>query len=90
MPDESDCIQGCQLLFECCCYFASNGLVANPKKTALLFLNLKQEQDQEIIIKIGKEVIERVHSAKLLGITFESSQKWAEDIYRQSLVKKTN
>ena len=45
-----------------------NGLVANPKKTALVFLNLKQKGDP---ITIGGETITQTESAKLLGITFD-------------------
>ena len=44
-------------------------------------LNLKQEQRSDISIKIGNEPITQVQSAKLLGMTFESNQKWAEHIY---------
>ena len=58
---------------------ASNGLIANRKKTALVVLNVKKEQ--EFSVKIGNEIIERVNSAKLLGITFQSSQKWCEHIH---------
>ena len=37
---------------------ASNGLVANPKKTALLFLNQKQKQKSEPTqIKIGEVMV---------------------------------
>ena len=46
-------------------FMASNGLVANPKKTKLLFLNLKSKMDP-ISIKIGNENIMQESSAKLL------------------------
>ena len=71
---ESDALQ--VLLF-----MASNGLIANPKKTALLFLNLKESNSLDLTILIGKEVISEVKSAKLLGMTFENSLKWNEHIY---------
>ena len=50
-------------------YMASNGLIANPKKTAMLFLNNKKSKESSAIsIMIGKEMLEQEHSAKLLGI----------------------
>ena len=61
-------------------YMASNGLVANPKKTTLLFLNLKKKKDGPIIINIGKEQITQVQSAKLLGMKMEDNQEWKEHI----------
>ena len=57
-------------------FMASNGLIANPKKTALVFLNQKFDPINEIKIKIGKEEVVQVNSAKMLGMTFESNQKW--------------
>ena len=62
-------------------FMASNGLIANPKKTALVFINQKFDPNHEINIKIGKEVVVQVNSAKLLGMTFESNQKWVEHIH---------
>ena len=62
-------------------FMASNGLVANPKKTALLVLNHKFEIGNETSINIGNDVIKQVQSAKLLGITFEGNQKWSEHIF---------
>ena len=60
---------------------ASNGLCANPKKTALLFLNHKFNHEDKILLKIGKENVEQVQNAKLLGMIFDSNQKWTEHIY---------
>ena len=62
-------------------FMASNGLIANPKKTALVILNKKFDPLNEISMKIGKDVVVQVSSAKLLGITFESNQKWDEHNY---------
>ena len=62
-------------------FMASNGLIANPKKTAFIILNQKFDAENEISIKIGKEVVVQVNSAKLLGMTFESNSKWTEHIY---------
>ena len=55
--------------------------IANPKKTALIFLNQKYDPTNEINIYIGKIKVAQVNSAKLLGMTFESSLKWSEHIY---------
>ena len=56
-------------------YMASNGLVANPAKTTLIFLNLKNNQPP-IQIQIGNEIITQENSAKLLGMTMESNCEW--------------
>ena len=60
---------------------ASNGLIANPKKTAFVILNLKPESVEMCEILIGKEIVIQEKSAKLLGMRFESNQKWTEHIY---------
>ena len=57
-----------------------NGLVANPKKTALIFINGKNTGEQ-ISIKIGGEIISQERSAKLLGITFDDDLKWNSQIH---------
>ena len=62
-------------------FMASNGLVANPKKTTMLFLNLAKSDMKEIKIKIGKDEITQVNHAKLLGITFDDNQKWNSQIF---------
>ena len=62
-------------------FMASNRLIANPKKTALIVLNHKLEIGNELSITIGKESITQVKCAKLLGITFEANLKWSEHIY---------
>ena len=62
-------------------FMASNGLCANPKKTALLFLNHKFNHEEKILLKVGKENVEQVQNAKLLGMIFDSNQKWTEHIY---------
>ena len=61
-------------------YMASNGLVANPSKTALLFLNNKVIGDP-IKIKIGPATIIQEKSAKLLGMTLDDSQCWTSHFY---------
>ena len=60
-------------------FMASNGLVANAKKTAMLFLNYKNSTDGETIeLNIGNELVKQQRCAKLLGngITFNEKQKW--------------
>ena len=42
-------------------FMASNGLVANAKKTLFLLINCKMEE-KEITIKIGSEVVSRDNS----------------------------
>ena len=62
-------------------FMASNGLVANPTKTTLLFLNHGKLEEQELSIKIGKVNITKVSNAKLLGITFDDDLKWNSQVY---------
>ena len=61
-------------------FMASNGLVANAKKTSFLLLNCKQA-GQEVTLKIGSEIVSRDSSAKLLGITFQDNQQWKTQVY---------
>ena len=60
-------------------YMASNGLIANPKKTAMIFPNAKNKEP--ISIKIGNETVTQEEHAKLLGITFSEKQNWKEQIH---------
>ena len=62
---------------------ASNGLVANASKTALMFLNLKsskknnpESQEESISIKIGDTTVFHEADIKLLGINLDQDQKW--------------
>ena len=61
-------------------YMASNGLVANAKKTSFLLLNAKQA-DVNLVIQVGKESVKRESSAVLLGIRFQEDLKWKSQIY---------
>ena len=62
-------------------FMASNGLVANPGKTAFMLLNHKQElETNPISVKIGSEWITAEASAKLLGVTLDNNQKWKTQI----------
>ena len=61
-------------------YMASNGLVANAKKTSFLLLNSKKEGiGQEI--RVGKEVVTRDSTATLLGIQFQDGLQWKTQIF---------
>ena len=55
-------------------FMASNGLVANPKKTTFIILNQRQRKEEIISIKIGNELVNQEKSAKLLGVSFDSNQ----------------
>ena len=62
-------------------FMASNGLVANPTKTALLFLNLnKSEKCETQFLKIGDVTVNQVPTAKLLGVMINDDQSWNEQI----------
>ena len=65
---------------------ASNGLIANTKKTSLVILNNKNgstiNQDK-ITVKIGKDSITQEDSAKLLGLTFNDKQNWTNQIHNK-------
>ena len=59
---------------------ASNGLVANPSKTNLMFINLKQEKDAIEELKVGKVMISQVNNAKLLGMNLDDDLGWKSHI----------
>ena len=60
---------------------ASNGLVANPKKTFLLFLNKGKIDEEDLTIQIEKENIIQELNAKLLGVMFDDDLKWNTQVY---------
>ena len=62
-------------------FMASNGLVANPKKTSLIILNQRIRKDEIITVKIGNELVQQEKSAKLLGIMFDANQGWKNQIF---------
>ena len=69
-------------------FMASNGLVANASKTALLFMNVGGKkvlngESQPIKIKVGNSVVTQVHSAKLLGMQIDDNQEWSSQITGQ-------
>ena len=56
-------------------FMASNGLVANCKKTVFMLLNHKQGQDAPAVkIRVGTTLLEQEKSTKLLGMTIEDNQ----------------
>ena len=59
-------------------YMASNGLVANPKKTAFIILYQPKSMKKEspISINIGDVIVKQESSAKLLGVTLSKDQGW--------------
>ena len=61
-------------------YMASNGLVANAKKTAFLVLNGKHT-DPDLSIMIGGERVKKESSACLLGIKFDDNQQWNSQVH---------
>ena len=64
-------------------FMASNGLVANPKKTTLVILNQKQNLSNgtPISLKIGSDTITQEKEGKLLGLTFNEKQDWKTHLY---------
>ena len=54
---------------------ASNVLVAHSSKTEFMLLNNKENLNPKKI-KVGNSEVEKVKSAKLLGIMMENDQKW--------------
>ena len=62
-------------------FMASNGLVANQKKTEFLVLNEKDNTSQLLEnITVGNVIIARTDSTKLLGVFIEESQEWNEHL----------
>lgn len=61
-------------------FMASNGLVANAKKTSFLLLNYKQ-CEPKISVNIGNELVTRESTATLLGIQFQDDQRWKTQIH---------
>ena len=59
-------------------YMASNGLVANAKKTIFMVLNMtKAECESEVARKImvGNSTVKRSSETKLLGVIIDDKQK---------------
>ena len=68
-------------------FMASNGLIANQKKTFFMLLNYKPkkgDEDHKVSIRVDSEIIERERSTKLLGMTIEDNQCWKENFSGKS------
>ena len=64
-------------------YMASNGLVANAKKTVFMVLNLtKQECESGLAneIIVDNTSVPRSSKSKLLGVIIDDKQKWKEQL----------
>ena len=59
---------------------ASNGLVANPKKTTLMILNYCNKAQDPIEVTVGSEKICQEKSSKLLGVIINDSETWEDQI----------
>ena len=58
-------------------FMASNGLVANPKKTVFMVMNYRiQEKEDKTNIMVGQDKIIRSSHTKLLGVEIQENQKW--------------
>ena len=55
-------------------YMASNGLMANKKKTVFMLINNKEQSAEKIKIKVGDTEIEQESTTKLLGMTNGTKQ----------------
>ena len=66
-------------------FMASNGLVANASKTALIIMNngsckIKEESKVPITIRIGNSTVVQESNTKLLGVILDEDQKWNTQI----------
>ena len=67
---------------------ASNGLVANAKKTVFTILSMtKSECESELAkdIMVGEEKVSRSTDTKLLGVITDEKQKWKEQLSSKEL-----
>ena len=62
-------------------FMASNGLMANAKKTSFHMLNCKHESNAQVSLNIGGEIVQPERSATLLGVKFEDNQEWDNQIF---------
>ena len=66
---------------------ASNGLVTNESKTALILLNMKGEESKAgLEINIGQLKIRSKKSAKLLGMNLQNDLTWTEHIHGKGCI----
>jgi hypothetical protein len=57
-------------------FMASNGLMANTKKTVFMMLNNKRQQTETQKIQVGKNEINQEKSTKLLGMNIQDNLGW--------------
>ena len=68
---------------------ASNGLIANASKTALIIMNNGSVQNiPPVIIRIGNTHVTQEEKTKLLGVILDQDQKWNSQI--NSLISSFN
>ena len=68
------------------CWFRDNGMVVNPSKFQVMFLELKS--DPEYVFEIDKKPIPATSTVKLLGITIDCRLKLSEHV--NTTCKKAN
>jgi hypothetical protein len=74
-------------------FMASNGLVANQKKTVFMLLNYKNQTplSDPVSIRVGSSIIKQEKSTKLLGMTIEENQCWKEHFFgKNGLISSLN
>ena len=57
---------------------ASNGLMANHKKTVFMLINHKDQNTEKIKIRVGNNEIKQESSTKLLGMNIQDDLGWKE------------
>ena len=63
-------------------FMASNGLVANTKKTVFMLLNHRaKKEDLPISVQVGSNMVAQECSTKLLGLTISDKLSWKEYFY---------
>ena len=61
-------------------FMASNGLVANSKKTSLMILNYQNKLNEPVVVNVGADKITQEKSSKLLGVIINESESWEDQI----------
>lgn len=61
-------------------FMNSNGLVANPDKTGLLFFRARPPHLKSVTLKVGGSVVTEAKEEKLLGVIIENDFKWTSHI----------
>ena len=61
-------------------FMNSNGLVANPDKTGLLFFRARPPYLKSVTLKVGEAMVTEAKEEKLLGVVIENDFKWTSHI----------